>query len=203
MATVPVPSQHTLGLVRRVQAITIAWMSIEAGLSLWSAWRAHSPVLAAFGGDSAVELLSAVVVMWRFRHRAPEHDEKRAAKIAGWLLFVLAAYVVFVSVLSLLGYSEPRPSLLGMSVLVAAVLIMPWLAKEKRRLSALTQSAALGADAAESTMCFYLSLIALAGLAVHAIWHVGWADPIAALAITPLILYEGKEAVRGRPCSCR
>ena len=89
-----------------------------------------------------------------------------------------------------------------MAVLVAAALMMPWLAIEKRRLSALTQSAAMRADAAESVICFCLSLIALVGLAVDAIWHVGWADPIAALAITPFILYEGREAIRGRPCNC-
>lgn len=202
MVTAPIPAEDTLGLVRRVQAITIAWMTLEAGLSLWTAVRAHSPALAAFGGDSGVELLSAVTVMWSFRQRSSEHDEKRAARIAGALLFVLAACVVLVSVLSLLGYSEPRPSYFGLAVLAASALMMPWLALEKRRLSTLTQSAALRADAAESTICFYLSLIALAGLAVHAIWHIGWADPVAALAITPFILYEGREALRGKPCNC-
>ena len=80
--------------------------------------------------------------------------------------------------------------------------IMPWLAKEKRRLSAQTQSAALRADAAESTLCAYLSLIALAGLAAHALFKIEWADPIAALAILPLILYEARESLRGHPCDC-
>ena len=60
---------------------------------------------------------------------------------------------------------------------------MPWLAKEKRRLSGTTGSAALRADAAQSALCAYLSLIALAGLAIDAMWHVKWADPIAALAL--------------------
>jgi divalent metal cation (Fe/Co/Zn/Cd) transporter len=176
-------------------------MSAEGALSLWAAWKAHSPALVAFGGDSGIELLSAVVVLWRFR-QASEHAEKLAARIAGSLLFVLAACVVAVSAMSLLGYSEPKPSYLGMAVLVPAAFIMPWLAKEKRRLSALTGSVALRADAAESAICFYLSIIALVGLAVHSVWHIEWADPVAALVITPFIAFEAREALRGKACGC-
>ncbi len=194
--------QDTLPLIRRIQGITIAWMSIEAALSLWSAWMARSPALVAFGGDSAIELLSAVVVLWRFRHHASEQEEKRATRMAGGLLFVLAACVVLVSVMSLRGDIAPQPSYLGMAVLATAALIMPWLAREKRRLSAVTGSAALRADAAESAICFYLSIIALLGLAAHALFHIEWADPTAALAITPLIVFEGREAWRGRACGC-
>ena len=79
---------------------------------------------------------------------------------------------------------------------------MPWLAKEKRRLSAATGSATLRADAAQSGLCAYLSLIALVGLAANAVWHVAWADALAALAVMPLILWEGKEALRGKACGC-
>lgn len=202
MATLSISPEGTLRRIQRVQAVTIVWMSVEAGLSLWSAWRSRSPVLAAFGGDSAVELLSAIVVLWRFRTHAPAHAEKRAAQIAGGLLFALAALVVLTSAMSLLGYSEPGTSYLGMAVLVAATFIMPLLAREKRRLSALTGSAALRADAAESALCAYLSVIALVGLGAHAIWHVSWADPVAALVITPLIAYEAREAMRGKACGC-
>ena len=204
MATyqIQVPARETLRLVQRVQVITIAWMTVEATLSLWSAASAHSPALAAFGGDSAIELFSALVVLWRFRHPASEHAERLAARIAGGLLAVLAVFVVFASAISLLGYSEPGHSYLGIMVLLAALVIMPWLAKEKRRLSAATGSAALRADAAESALCAYLSLIALMGLAAHAIWHIGWADPVAALAVTPLILFEAREAFRGKACGC-
>jgi divalent metal cation (Fe/Co/Zn/Cd) transporter len=202
VATVQVHDQRTVELIRLVQWVTIAWMSVEAGLSLWAAWRAHSPALAAFGGDSAVELVSALVVLWRFRSGAGEAAERRAARTAAGLLFALAACVVMIAILSLLGYSEPKPSYLGMAVLVVALIVMPVLAREKRRLSALTGSAALRADAAQSSMCAYLSLVALLGLAVHALWHVEWADPIAALAITPFIIYEAREAMRGRACGC-
>lgn len=179
-------------------------MGIEAAVSLSAAWMAKSPALLAFGGDSAIELVSATVVMWRFRgHGVPEHAERRAARIAGALLCVLAGYVIVASIMTLVGYGEPKPAYLGIAVLIAAAMAMPWLANEKRKLSAATGSAALRADAAESALCGYLSLIALAGLGVNAIWHIAWADPVAALAITPLIAWEGREAIRGKACGCR
>jgi divalent metal cation (Fe/Co/Zn/Cd) transporter len=199
----PIAAQDTIRRIQRIQTITIVWMSVEAAVSLSAAWIARSPALLAFGGDSTIELLSAVVVLWRFRaHAVQEHAERRASRIAGILLFVLAVYVVAASALTLLGYSEPKPTYLGIGILIAAASIMPWLAKEKRRLSAATGSAALRADSAQSALCAYLSLIALVGLGVNAIWHVAWADPVAALAVTPLIVWEGREAVRGKSCGC-
>jgi divalent metal cation (Fe/Co/Zn/Cd) transporter len=188
--------------IQRVQTVTIAWMSVEAVVSLFAAWRARSPALFAFGGDSAIELFSAAVVLWRFRASdAREDAEKRAARIAGTLLFALAAFVAVTSVTSLLAYSEPKPTFLGIAILVAAAVVMPWLAQEKRRRSGATGSAALRADAAQSALCAYLSL-ALAGLAINATWRVKWADPIAALAVLPLIVWEGREAMRGKVCHC-
>ena len=172
-------------------------------MSLFAAWRARSPALLAFGGDSAIELFSAVVVLWRFRATAAHEDaERRAARIAGALLFALAAFVAITSVVSLLGYGEPKPTFLGIAILVAAAAVMPWLAKKKRLLSGATGSAALRADAAQSALCAYLSLIALVGLAINAIWSVKWADPIAAVAILPLIVWEGREAMHGKACGC-
>jgi divalent metal cation (Fe/Co/Zn/Cd) transporter len=147
-------SPDAIRRIQRVQTVTIAWMSVEAVVSLFAAWRARSPALLAFGGDSATELFSAVVVLWRFlAGDAHEDVERRAARVAGALLFGLAAYVAITSVASLLGYSEPKPTLLGIAILVAAALV-----------------------------------IALAGLAINGIWHLKWADPVAALAVLPLIV---------------
>jgi Cation efflux family len=202
VATIQVPSQYTLSRIRRVQIVTITWMSIEAVLSRWSAWKARSPVLAAFGGDSAIELLSANIVLWRLRDDSSEEYERRAARMTGGLLIVLGACVVLVSSISLLGYSEPKPSYFGMVVLLAALLIMPLLAREKRRLSAITGSAALRADSAQSGLCAYLSLIALLGVGVRSGWHINWADPVAALAVTPFILFEARAALKGKACRC-
>ena len=167
-------------------------------MSLGAAWFARSPALLGFGGDSAVELLSAAVVLWRFRSPSRgDRAERQAARIAGGLLFVLAACVALVSVLALLGHVEARSSPIGIMVLILAAVVMPWLAKQKRQLSAATASAALRA---ESAVCGYLALIALAGLVVNAIWGIEWADPLAALALLPLIVREGWEAMKGKPC---
>lgn len=198
-----ISAEDTLRRIQQILTITIGWMSVEAGVSLWAAWRARSPALFAFGGDSGIELLSAIVVLWRFRkHLADEVAERRASRIAGILLLALAVLIVVSSALTFLGYSEPKLSYLGIAVLVAAGVLMPWLARQKRRLSSATQSAALRADAAESMLCAYLSWIALIGLAAHAYFGTAWADPTAALAITPLIAWEGRETLRGKACGC-
>jgi divalent metal cation (Fe/Co/Zn/Cd) transporter len=203
MFVLKIPTQDTIRRIERIQTVTIVWMTVEAAISLAAAWIARSPALLAFGGDSAIELLSAIVVLWRFRARAvQEESENLAAKIAAVLLFMLAAYVAVVSVVTLLGHSEAKATYLGIAILIAAAAIMPWLAKEKRKLSAVTGSAALRADAAESALCAYLSLVALLGLGVNAIWNVTWADPVAALLIVPFILREGWEAMSGKACGC-
>jgi divalent metal cation (Fe/Co/Zn/Cd) transporter len=174
--------------VLQLQALTIAWMTVEALVSLLAAWNSHSPALFGFGGDSLIELLSAAVVFWRFRF---ELDEARATRVAGALLFTLAGLVVLTSLLNFLGYREARRSLLGIGILIVAAVAMPWLASRKRRLVAVTSSAALKADAAQSALCAYMAWIALAGLLINAIWGIHWADPVAAMALTPLILREG------------
>jgi hypothetical protein len=109
-------SRDTTRRVIRIQALTLVWMSIEAVVSLGAAWFARSPSLLGFGGDSAVEFLSAAVVLWRFRSPSRgDHAEHRAARIAGGLLFLLAGFVVFGSVLALLGHVEARPSPVGIT----------------------------------------------------------------------------------------
>jgi divalent metal cation (Fe/Co/Zn/Cd) transporter len=187
--------------VVQLQVITLIWMSVEAIVSLVTAWTSHSPALLAFGGDSLIELLSAAIVFWRFRFTLAE---ARAARLAGGLLFALASFVVLTSILNLIGYRAAHRSLVGIGILLAAAVVMPWLASRKRKLAAVTSSAALRADAAESALCGYMAWIALAGLVLNAIWNKPWVDPVAALALTPLILREGWEAVRAARlrCSC-
>lgn len=186
--------------VLQLQVMTLIWMSVEAVVSLVTAWLSHSPALLAFGGDSLIELFSAAVVFWRFRFTLAE---ARAARIAGGLLFALAGFVVLTSVLNCIGYREAERSLVGIGILLAAAVMMPWLASRKRKLAVVTSSAALKADAAESALCGYLAWIALAGLVVNAIWNKPWADPLAALALTPLIVREGWEAVHSSRLGCQ
>jgi len=202
-AATPVAS-HLLRLVVRLQALTIVWMVIEAAVALGAAWRARSPALVGFGGDSAVELFSAIIVLWRFRSQSDSAlAEKLAARIAGSLLFVVAALVVVGSGVSLLGYREPQPSFVGIILLIVAAVGMPWLARQKRELATQVGSAALRADATESALCGYLSLIALAGLLANTLFHATWADPIAALALVPFIVREGWQAVRTSRLVCQ
>src|SRR6202162_2347818 len=186
--------------VLQLQVFTLIWMSVEALVSLGTAWTSHSPALLAFGGDSLIELLSAAVVFWRFRFTL---GEARAARIAGGLLFALAGFVLLTSILNIVGYGGAQRSLVGIGMLLAAAVMMPWLASRKRKWAVVTSSAALKADAAESALCGYMAWIALAGLVVHALWNKPWADPLAALALTPLILREAWEAVHSSRLGCQ
>ena len=202
IAAAPLASDLLRRIVR-LQALTIAWMTVEAVVALGAAWAARSPALLGFGGDSAIELFSAIIVLWRFRSKSDSADaEKLAARVAGGLLFVVAAFVIVSSGLSLLGYREPQPSFAGIILLIVAAIGMPWLASQKRKLATQVASPSLRADSTESALCGYLSLIALAGLLANVTFHAPWADPIAALALVPLIAREGWEAIRAsRHCS--
>jgi len=187
--------------IRQIQVFTIVWMLVEVVVSWFSAWHARSPALFAFGGDSVIELASAVAVLWGFQSgSAYEIKEPRAAHITGALLFVLAACVATVSGMSLLGYGEAKPSVAGVVILLLAAVVMPLLARKKRKLSIATGSAALRADAAESAVCAYLSTLALVGVGLNTVWHISWADPVAALVLLPFIVWEGHEAMRGKAC---
>jgi divalent metal cation (Fe/Co/Zn/Cd) transporter len=197
MATATTPAApDLLHRVVRFQVLTIAWMTIEAIIALGAAWMARSPALLGFGGDSAIELFSAIIVLWRFCSKSDSANaEKLAARVAGGLLFIVAAFVIASSGLSFLGYRKPQPSFAGIILLIVAAIGMPWLASQKRNLATQVASASLRADATESALCGYLSLIALARLLANALFHAPWADPIAALALVPLIAKEAWKAV--------
>lgn len=194
-------SAGDLASVRNLQSLTIAWMTIEFTVAVAAGVHARSVALTAFGADSAIELISAIVVLRRF-HLGPG-AERRAARISGALLYALAAYIVVTSVLSLMWRGlEARPSVLGIGLLVAAAVAMPLLGRAKKKLARKTGSRALTADAAQSNICAYMSWIALAGLLVNRYFHLHWADPVAALLLLPIVLKEAGEASRGEVCEC-
>jgi len=188
--------------IRRIQKFTIIWMAVEVAVAFMAAIRAHSVALAAFGGDSAIELLSAAVVLVRFR--SPRWiTERFAGKITAWLLVALAVYIATSSVYTLIAAeSKPEPSYLGIALLLVATIVMPWLARRKRQLAVATKSSALQADAAQSSLCAYLSWIAVVGLLLNAAAHLPWTDPVAALGLLPITIKEAKEAFEGRACAC-
>lgn len=185
--------------VIRLQWLTLTWMTIEFAVAVATGIRAHSLVLLAFGGDSAVELFSAAVVLRRFY--VGKHAERNAARIAAILLYALAGFICVESALSLSGKRvDAEPSYFGIALLIAAAIIMSWLGRRKRELSTQTCSKALRADAVQSSVCAYMSWIALAGLVLNAFFHLPWIDSAAALALVPLILYEANKARKGEDC---
>ncbi len=184
-----------------LQGITLAWMLVECGISLYAAATAHSPALLAFGFDSFVELLSACVVLLQFVPRI-SISPRVATRLAAVLLFALAGVVCAANILSLTLHLPPQASPLGIAITLAALLAMPILAKLKRREARRSGNSALAADAVQSATCAYLAAIALAGLALNALFHIAWFDSVAAFVAIPLLLHEGREAWRNHPCGC-
>jgi divalent metal cation (Fe/Co/Zn/Cd) transporter len=184
-----------------LQVVTLAWMLIECGASLYAAAAARSPAMLAFGSDSLVELLSATLVLVQFS--SPKTiSERNAGRISGALLFVLAFVVVLTALLSLLLHVRPETSHLGMLVTIAALVAMPILAALKRREARRTKNVALAADAVQSATCAYLALVTLTGLTVNAAFHIPWIDSLAALVAVPILLLEGRSAWQGHACGC-
>jgi divalent metal cation (Fe/Co/Zn/Cd) transporter len=184
-----------------LQAATLVWMVVECGVSLTSASAAHSPALLAFGSDSFVELLSAVIVLFQFLPSFPL-NKKRAAQATGALLFLLAAVVALSATLALVRRFHPETSLTGIGITTAALIGMPILARKKHAAARAANNRALAADAVQSATCAYLAAVTLAGLAVNAVFHLWWFDSGAALVALPILVIEGRRAFRGESCSC-
>jgi divalent metal cation (Fe/Co/Zn/Cd) transporter len=189
------------GAVIWLQLVTLAWMLVECAVSLYAAIAAHSPALLAFGSDSLVELLSALVVLLQF---VPDVSisERKAARLAAILLYTLAGVVTATAILSFLYRIEPETSRAGMAITIAALAAMPVLAALKRREARRIGNAALAADAVQSATCAWLALITLTGLAANAAFGIAWFDQLAALLAVPLLLKEARSAWRGHVCTC-
>jgi divalent metal cation (Fe/Co/Zn/Cd) transporter len=179
----------------RLEAITVLWMALEAALALGAGIAARSVLLTAFGVDSVIELLSGATLWWRLRDDSrAERAERTATRISAVLLVLLCAYVGLSSIGGLLLRLEPERSWLGVAVAAAAVVLMPWLAHEKRVVNATLQSAALRADIAESATCAYLAAVTLAGLAVDALTGLWWVEYVAAVVLLRWLIPEAREA---------
>jgi divalent metal cation (Fe/Co/Zn/Cd) transporter len=192
----------------RLEWLTIGWMTVEAAVALVSAWMAGSILLAAFGLDSLIELVSAGVLVWRLSvelrrgEEFSEATEQLASRIAGLLLLVLAAYVVIAAGWSLWLGRDADFSWPGFVVALVAIPAMRYLAKRKIAVAEKIGSRALRADAMEAVTCGWLSFAVVLGLAAQ--WAVGawWIDSVASLAIVWLLVKEGREAWSGEDCGC-
>jgi divalent metal cation (Fe/Co/Zn/Cd) transporter len=192
-----------LGLQRRIRllvAATITYNVIEAVIALAEGTRVSSSALIGFGLDSVVEISSAAAIGWQFCAKDPESREKVALRFIALSFFALAAYVTVEAALSLFGFAEPRPSLIGIVLAAASLVVMPVLSLTQRRAGRELGSLSAVADSKQTLLCTYLSAILLAGLVLNTLWGWSWADPIAALGIAAIAAREGTNAWRGDAC---
>jgi len=189
---------------RRLEYFTLAWNGFEAAVALIAGVLAGSVALVGFGLDSVIETASGGILLWRFHAdldvERRERAERTAHRLVGVCFLLLAAYVAVESVRALWMKALPERSLPGILIAVAAVIVMPLLARAKRRVAAQLGSRALRADSRQADFCAYLSAILLAGLLLHALLGWWWADPVAALVMTPIIAREGLQGLRGHGC---
>ena len=197
----PIGTPKPTTTVLWLQSITLVWMLVELGVSAYAAVTARSPAMMAFGSDSLVELLSAIVVLLQWIPKIPI-SERTAHRSAAALLFALALAVGIIALGSLALHFQPEASPAGIGITIAALVAMPVLATLKRREAQRSANAALAADAVQSATCAYIALITLAGLALNAAFHIPWFDSVAALVAIPILIKEGRSAWLGRGCGC-
>jgi len=196
-------TRHAIRKGRRLEYLTLAWNLGEAAVAIGAGVFAGSTALLGFGIDSLIESLSGSVLLWRLRHgEKGERREKTARKLVGISLLILAAYVAYEAVESLVQREPPAASYVGIGLAILSVIAMPLLARAKRKVAASLDSRAMHADSRQTDICGYLSAILLIGLGANALLGWWWADPVAGLAMVPIIGKEGIEALRGETCGC-
>ncbi len=189
----------------RLEYLTIGWNVLEGLIAIAAGLASGSVALIAFGIDSFVETVSGLVLIWRLRaeqrggleEEAVERVERRAQLLVGASFLLLAAYVAFESVRTLLNAEAPDASPVGIVLTAVSIVVMLWLARAKLETGKALGSRALVADSRQTRACWYLSAVALSGLGLNALLGWWWADPVAALAIAVLLVREGWEAFSG------
>jgi divalent metal cation (Fe/Co/Zn/Cd) transporter len=187
---------------RRLEYFTLGWNITEAFVAVGAGLVATSIALVGFGIDSLIESVSGSILLWRLQsHHADQRREQLALRLVGVSFFLLAAYVAFDAAKSLRQHEPPHVSVVGIVLSVVSLIVMPLLARAKRRVATRLQSRALEADSRQTSLCAYLSAILLGGLVLNALFRWWWADPVAALIMVPIIAREGVEAFRGEACT--
>ena len=198
---------NRLALVKRgryLEYFTIGYNSLEGLIAVVAGLTAGSVALVGFGFDSLIEVTSGSVLLWRLHADGDEERRERieaiSLRIVGACFVVLAVYVTYDSVKSLIRREAPEESLVGIVLAAVSLVIMPLLVRAKRRVARAINSGALMADSKQTELCTYLSAILLGGLLMNALLGWWWADPVAALVMVPIIVNEGIEALRGETC---
>jgi divalent metal cation (Fe/Co/Zn/Cd) transporter len=190
-------------LVRRgilLSYATVGYNSLEAIGSLVAGFLAGSVALVGFGIDSVIEVTASLAAQWRLRSDVTLTRRERAEflthRIVGFCFIALAIYVLFDAVSTLVRREEPERTVFGIVILALSVIVMPILARKKKQVARALTSGALTAEATQTSLCAYLSVIGLAGVVLNALLGWWWADPVAALAMVPIIAGEGWEGIR-------
>jgi divalent metal cation (Fe/Co/Zn/Cd) transporter len=186
----------------RLEQFSIGWMLIEAAVAVAAGVIAGSLALTSFGFDSAIEIVSAAMVLGRLRaelrgSHTSEQAERRVLRIIAVTFFFLAAYVLTGSVVDLATQAHPERSPVGIGLTVASLLVMPLLGWRKKRVGSALRNQLVLADAAETILCATLAATTLLGLVLFAAFGWWWADPVAALAVAWFAVREGREAWHG------
>jgi cation diffusion facilitator family transporter len=182
---------------------TLAYNIVEFVLSIIAGVLSGSIALIGFGLDSLIESLSAGVMVWRFRNQGKiskeeeERIEHRAEKLVGYTFFILAIFIVYESVKKLIVSEIPEPSLFGIFIALASIIIMPILYRMKYRTGKSLNSKSLIADSKETLACAFLSVALLIGLGSNYLFGFWQADPIVGLVIAIFLIREGKEILSG------
>ena len=191
---------HRRGL--RLEWFTVAWNVVEGVVAIGVGLATGSVSLVGFGADSFIEVISAVTLLWRLRKAGPHASaeergaaEKRALYLVAATFFLLAAYISFEAVSALISGEGPEGSTVGLVLSVISLLVMPALAYGKQKTGRKMGSEALRADAIETWVCSYLSLTLLLGVGLNAAFGWWWADPAGALAMLPVIIWQGWETL--------
>ena len=183
----------------RIEYISLVWMLVECLVAISAGLMASSLALLAFGGDSVIELISSWTVLSylrRMKNSTGNNEESgRAEWITTILLFLLIPTIAIGIIYSYFAAIAPESSVLGIGVAIAAVIGMPVLAVEKKRIGSAGNLLPLSIDAIESWTCFYMSLALLGGLLANYLWKIWWIDYVAAGVILVFVLREALEAL--------
>jgi divalent metal cation (Fe/Co/Zn/Cd) transporter len=185
-----------------LEQVTIGYNVIEGLIAVTFGIIAGSIALTGFGFDSWIEVTAAAVVLRRLRAEIAggerdEDSERRALRIVAVTFFVLAVYVTVEGIRDLLVGDEPSVSVVGILLTGLSAVIMPTLARLKRKAGEAMNSRLVLADASETKLCAWLSVSTLAGLLGFAAFGLLWIDPLAGFVIAYFAVREGREAWEG------
>jgi divalent metal cation (Fe/Co/Zn/Cd) transporter len=190
------------GRVKLLSWLSLAWMTVEGVVAIAAGIVAGSIALIGFGLDSAIEGLASVIIIWRFTGaRMFSHTaERRAQKLVAAQFFLLAPYVGYESIRSLIGGDHPDVSWVGIGLAFGSVIFMPLLGIAKQRLADQLGSVATRGEGRQNMLCAYLAGALLIGLLGNALAGAWWLDPAVGLLIAAVAVREGVESWRGEGC---